>query len=98
MKTQAQLERGKRIVEVFKQLQYRPLPVAIQIALLWAVQNGFMDGIPVDRIQDFKSAMTEHLTAVRSELLATISREKTLSEPVVAGLRTSITEFKQTFR
>ena len=98
VKTQAQLERGKRIVEVFKQLQYRPLPVAIQIALLWAVQNGFMDGIPVDRIQDFKSAMTEQLTAVRSELLATISREKTLSEPVVAGLRTSITEFKQTFR
>src|SRR5207302_2108207 len=42
-KTQAQLERGKRIVEVFKQAQYNPIPVEVQVAVLWTVQNGLMD-------------------------------------------------------
>jgi len=98
VKTQAQLERGKRIVEVFKQPQYNPIPVAVQVALLWAVQNGFLDGIPVDRVHDFQSGLTDTLTAGRADLLASISREKTLTEPVVAGLRTVLTEFKQTFR
>ena len=54
-KTQAQIERGKRIVEVFKQPQYNPIPVEVQVAVLWAVQNGFMDDVPVERIKDFQS-------------------------------------------
>ena len=51
-KTQAQIERGKRIIEVFKQPQYHPLPVEVQIATLWTVQNGFMDDVPVDDIKN----------------------------------------------
>src|SRR5258706_7383617 len=42
-KTQAHLELGKRIVEVFKQPQYHPIPVELQVAALWTVQNGLMD-------------------------------------------------------
>ena len=48
-KTQAQLERGKRIVEVFKQPQYNPIAVEIQSAILWTVQNALMDDVAVDR-------------------------------------------------
>jgi F-type H+-transporting ATPase subunit alpha len=48
-KTQAQIDRGKRIMEVFKQPQYNPLPVEVQVAVLWAVQNGYVDGVPVAR-------------------------------------------------
>ena len=44
-KTQAQLERGKRIVELFKQAQYNPIPVEIQVAVLWAMQNNFLDDV-----------------------------------------------------
>src|SRR6201997_4263372 len=46
-KTQSQIERGKRIIEVFKQPQYNPQPVEVQTAVLWAVQNSFMDDVPV---------------------------------------------------
>ena len=45
-KTQAQIDRGKRIMEVFKQPQYNPIPVEVQVAVLWAVQNGYMDQVP----------------------------------------------------
>jgi F-type H+-transporting ATPase subunit alpha len=57
-KTQAQLERGKRIVEVFKQPQYNPILVEVQAALLWTVQNGLMDDVPVEKIKDFQAKFT----------------------------------------
>src|SRR6204780_4307897 len=60
-KTQAQLERGKRIVEVFKQPQYNPLPVEVQAATLWTVQNGFMDDVPVEKIKDFQNKLSDYL-------------------------------------
>src|SRR6202166_445666 len=50
-KTQAQIERGKRIVELFKQVQYNPMPVEVQVVVLWAAQNGFVDDVPVDKIK-----------------------------------------------
>ena len=57
-KTQAQLERGKRIVEVFKQPQYNPIPVEAQAAVLWAVQNNFIDDVAVEKIKDFQAKFT----------------------------------------
>ena len=51
------LERGKRIVEVFKQPQYNPMPVEVQAAVLWTVQNGFMDDVAVDKIKDFQAKL-----------------------------------------
>src|SRR5512136_703625 len=61
-KTQAQIERGKRIVEVFKQPQYNPLPLEVQVAILWTVQNGFMDDVAVDSIKAFQAKLTDFLT------------------------------------
>src|SRR5204863_4250776 len=75
-KTQAQLERGKRIVEVFKQPQYNPMPVEVQSAILWTVQNGLMDDVPVDKIKDFQSKLTEYLTSRKTELMTRVSKEK----------------------
>jgi F-type H+/Na+-transporting ATPase subunit alpha len=97
-KTQAQLERGKRIVEVFKQPQYNPIAVEVQAAVLWTVQNGFMDDVPVDRIKDFQARLTEYLTSRKADLLARIGKEKALSDPLVADLKSVIPEFKQTYR
>src|SRR4029078_4991183 len=53
--TQAKIDRGKRIVELFKQGQYRPVPVEVQVAVLWAVQNGYVDDVPVERIKEFQA-------------------------------------------
>ena len=61
-KTQAQIERGKRIMEVFKQPQYSPIPVEVQVAVIWAVQNGYMDDVPVERVKEFQTKLTEFLT------------------------------------
>ena len=58
-KTQAQIDRGKRIMEIFKQPQYNPIPVEVQVAVIWAVQNGYMDDVPVDRVKEFQTKLTE---------------------------------------
>src|SRR6059058_907147 len=68
-KTQAQLERGKRIVEVFKQPQYNPVPVEIQAAILWTVQNGFMDDVAVEKIKDFQAKFSDYLSNRKTELV-----------------------------
>jgi F-type H+-transporting ATPase subunit alpha len=97
-KTQAQLERGKRIVEVFKQPQYNPIPVEVQAAVLWTVQNAFMDDVPVDKIKDFQAKLTEFLTTRKAELLAKILKEKALSDALVEELKAAVTEFKPTYK
>ena len=96
--TQAKLERGKRIVEVFKQEQYKPVPVEIQVAVLWTVQNAFMDDVPVERIKEFQAGLVDYLTTRKPDLLARIRKEKVLTDEIVAGLKSAVTEFKQTWR
>src|SRR4051812_20364171 len=97
-KTQAQIDRGKRIMEVFKQPQHSPIAVEVQAAVLWAVQNGLMDDVPVDRIKEFQAKMTDFLTSRKTELMSRIAKEKALSDPLIAELKTAITEFKQTYK
>jgi F-type H+-transporting ATPase subunit alpha len=97
-KTQAQLDRGKRIVEVFKQPQYHPIPVEVQVAVLWTVQNSLMDDVPVAKVKDFQAKLTEYLTSRKTELMARIAKEKAVSDTIAADLKTAITEFKQTYK
>jgi F-type H+-transporting ATPase subunit alpha len=97
MKTQAQLGRGKRIVEVFKQQQYNPIPIEVQVAVLWAVQNDFMDDVPVDKIKDFQARLTDFMTTRKTELMTRIAKEKVLKDASVNDLKAAVTEFKQMY-
>jgi F-type H+-transporting ATPase subunit alpha len=97
-KTQAQIERGKRIVEVFKQPQYNPVAVEVQVAELWTVQNGLMDDVPVDSIKDFQAKLADYLTSRKTELMARIAKERALSDALIADLKAAVTEFKQTYK
>ena len=97
-KTQAQLERGKRIVEVFKQPQYNPIAVEVQSVILWSVQNGHMDSVPVEKVKDFQAKFTDYLTTRKADLLAKITKEKALSDEITGLLKTVVTEFKQTYK
>jgi F-type H+-transporting ATPase subunit alpha len=97
-KTQAILERGKRVVEVFKQQQYNPIPVEIQVAVLWAVQNNFFDDVAVDKVKDCQAKMTDFLSTRKAGLLTKIRNEKAISDAMAAELKTALTEFKQTYR
>src|SRR5258705_1895520 len=97
-KTQGQINRGKRIMEVFKQPQYNPISVEVQAAILWTVQNGLMDDVAVEKIKDFQTKLTDYLTSRKTELMDKIAKEKALSDALTAELKTAITEFKQTYK
>jgi F-type H+-transporting ATPase subunit alpha len=93
-KTQAQIDRGKRIIEIFKQPQYNPIPVEIQVAVIWSVQNQYLDDVPVDRVKQFQAALTDFLATRKPELLRAISREKIISDDIKAQLKSALDEFK----
>jgi F-type H+-transporting ATPase subunit alpha len=97
-KTQAQIDRGKRIMEVFKQPQYSPLPVEIQISVIWAVQNGYVDDVPVERVKEFQAKLTEFLSTRKPELLRKIAAEKALSSPLAAEVKAATDQFKETWK
>lgn len=97
-KTQAQIDRGKRIMEVFKQSQYRPIPVETQVAVIWSVQNGYLDDVPVERVKEFQNKLAEFLTTRKTELLARIGKEKALSAELTAELKSATDQFKETWR
>src|SRR5580658_6687024 len=86
-KTQALLERGKRIVELFKQIQYNPMAVEIQAAILWTVQNNYLDDVPVDKVKDFQAKLTDFLDTRKADLLKKIRVEKAVSDAIAAELK-----------
>jgi F-type H+-transporting ATPase subunit alpha len=96
-KTQAILERGKRVVEIFKQPQFNPLPVEVQAAVLWAAQNNFFDDVAVDKVKDFQAKLTDFLGTRKADLLAKIRNEKAISDALTAELKAAVTEFKQSY-
>jgi F-type H+-transporting ATPase subunit alpha len=96
-KTQAQIDRGKRIMEIFKQPQYSPIPVGTQVAVIWSVQNGYLDNVPVTRVKEFQSRLTEFLSTRKPELLQKITVEKALSAALAAEVKAAVEQFKETW-
>ena len=97
-KTKSQIERGQRIVELFKQTQYNPLSMELEVCILWAMQNGHFDSVPVNRIKDCQTKMQEFLTTRKDVLLGKIRDEKALSDEIVADLKQAIEDFKSTYK
>src|ERR1043166_3222513 len=96
--TQAKIDRGKHITELFNQPQHAPLPFEIQVALLWAVQHGYLDQVPVNRVKEYQRRLTDYLTSRKTELMTRIAKEKALNDALTADLKTAVTEFKQTYK
>jgi F-type H+-transporting ATPase subunit alpha len=95
--TRAQLERGARITEIFKQPQYEPMPVENQVAMIWAVTNGYIDDVPVAKVRTFEAGFVRFLGSNYPEIGEAVVKEKVLSDATIAGLKKAIAEFKQTF-
>jgi F-type H+-transporting ATPase subunit alpha len=91
--TQAKIDRGKRILELFNQPQHDPIPVAMQVALLWVVQNGYLDAVALDRVKEYQRRFTEFLASSESDLLASISTQGTLDDFLTAGLKRAVDRF-----
>jgi F-type H+-transporting ATPase subunit alpha len=97
-KTQAKIDRGKRIIEIFKQPQYSPVPVEVQVAVIWAVQNGYLDDVSVDRVKECQAKLTEFLTTRKDELLKKIAQERQLSPALTEELKTAARQFKEAWK
>ncbi len=96
--TIAQLERGKRLVELLKQPQFQPLSMAEEVMVLYVGVHGYLDDIPLDRVKKFEE---EWLAALRSEykyILDEIESKKEISEELDEKIKKAISEFKARFK
>ncbi len=96
--TQQQLRRGSRLVELLKQGQYLPMPVEKQIVMLYLGTNGFLDELPLDRVQQFEKEFLELMDVRHKDLLATIADKKELTDEIVKRLQSVSKEFIETFK
>ncbi|MDP9372203.1 MAG: F0F1 ATP synthase subunit alpha [Chloroflexota bacterium] len=94
--TRAQLDRGMRVQEVLKQPQYHPMPVEQQVAILYAVNEGLLDDVPVERVRDFEEGYTNYLQTSYPGLLDEIREKRVLTDVLGEGLKRTVQEFKQT--
>lgn len=92
--TRAKLERGKRIVEVFKQAQFQPMAVPVQVCILWAVQNGYFDDVKVDDLKNSQAAITTFLQDRKADLLKKITTVAKVNDEVKADLKAALDEYK----
>ena len=95
--TKARLDRGARIVEMFKQVAYNPIPVEIQTALMWAMQNNFFDSIEVAKINSAVTSLQEHMSAQGKEVCDLIYSTGKLEEGTEQKLKTVVEDWKRTF-
>jgi F-type H+-transporting ATPase subunit alpha len=94
--TRAQLDRGLRIQEILKQPSFSPMPTAQQVAILYAVTNGFLDDVPIDKTSAWEAQFHEFIRSAHPEILETINKEKALTDQTIAALQNAIAEFKRT--
>jgi F-type H+-transporting ATPase subunit alpha len=95
--TQAQLTRGARLVEILKQPQYEPLPVARQIALVFAGTNGYLDAIPVSDVHAFEVGLYQFIDSREPQLFRNIAEKKQLDDQLKGTLNAVVKEFAATF-
>jgi F-type H+-transporting ATPase subunit alpha len=91
------LEKGKRLVEVLKQDQYKPMEVGKQIAMLYAAVNDFLSDIKVSDIRRFEREFLEYMDTHYREIEKSIITGKTLTDEIKSMLEQSIVEFKKVF-
>lgn len=95
-KTRAQIERGKRTVEILKQDQYAPMLVENQVSIIYALINGFLDDVEVEKISEWEADFHKFMKSSKKEVLEKIATQKELTEEIVADLTKAIEEFKST--
>src|SRR5580704_8580130 len=96
--TKARLDRGQRIVELFKQKQYNPLSVEEQVAVMWALQNGYVDPVAVERVKEFQLKLQDWLQTRKGALLGAIREKKEIDKDLESQLKATLDEFKTTWR
>ncbi len=95
--TRAQIERGQRITEVLKQLQFIPQPMENQVTILYAAINGYLDDVPVNRVVEFETKLIKTINTMYQEIAEEIQKTKEISEKTEEKIKKAIEEFKKGF-
>lgn len=95
--TQAQLNRGAKLVEILKQGQYKPFPVAEQIAIIFAGVNGLLDDVATSSLAKFEAEYLSYLKSSKPEIIEEINTKKALSDELTAKMKAAVAEFKKVF-
>jgi F-type H+-transporting ATPase subunit alpha len=95
--TQRQLARGQRIVEVLKQPQYAPMPVEQQIMIIYAVTNGYLDDVPVNRVRAWEHGFHEFMRSRSPEIGQTMRSTGKLEDETAKKLVAAIQSYKEVF-
>ncbi len=95
--TQQQLNRGARLVEILKQGQYSPLPVAQQVVIIYAGTNGQLDAVPVADVGRFQAGLASFMETKRPGILQRIAEKKTLDDTLKAEINDALTDFAKAF-
>ena len=94
--TRAQLDRGLRVQEILKQPQYQPVSVEKQVSIIYAVNNGYLDDVPVERVSEWETGFYEFMELQHPEVLSAIGEQRALSDELTQALVAAIGEYKQT--
>src|SRR6476619_5312589 len=95
--TQAQLNRGRRLVEILKQPQYQPLPVEKQVAIIYAATKGFLDNVAIENIRRYEEELYRFLETSQPGVLTGIAERKTLDDEIKGQLNGALEEFGKQF-
>jgi F-type H+-transporting ATPase subunit alpha len=93
--TQMQLARGVRMVELLKQGQYKPMPVADQVLSIYAGVNGFLDDVPVEKVQQFEADLLHYVAQNHQDMRKDIATVGKIDDKVGGKLKEIIATFKQ---
>jgi len=95
--TRDQLERGNRLTELLKQKQYEPVPLGIQVCVIYAGTHGFVDKVPVARVPEWETGFTRFLRSERKDLLEEIEKQKALDDDLNGKIDDAIKAFNRQF-
>ncbi|MDY2862127.1 MAG: F0F1 ATP synthase subunit alpha [Oscillospiraceae bacterium] len=95
--TKARLEQGERIVEVLKQPQTKPVPVALQVVIIYAVTHNYLSDIAVENIAEFEQGLDDFISTQRPEIINAINDTHELSDETEKAIIRAITDYKAKF-
>jgi F-type H+-transporting ATPase subunit alpha len=96
--TRKQLDRGRRLMEVMKQGVHKPLPVAKQVAIIFAGTNGFLDDVPVEKVRAFEDQFVAAMDASYAGAVKLFNEKRQMTDEVKKAFSDALTDFKRTFK
>jgi len=96
--TRKKLERGQRIVELFKQAQYNPFLVELEVVALFAMQKGYFDDVPIDKVKDCQKKLIEYFQTRKEDVLAAILEKLAIDKELEEKLHSAIKDFKGSYK